>query len=132
MRGGTLFSDLGPAGAYGGEGWTISGSTSQVTISYTVASLFTVEGTGALPVAGIDLAVSQDIPLGGQPAQSHTFYASIWTDDSGVPGTEVAGAYWSLSTSVQGLGCSGLYSNCPLVSITDITGVSLTGGQQYS
>jgi len=126
MRGSTLFSDLGPAGdVYGFESWAVSGSESQVGTSYTTAALFTASGTGALPVTGIDLAVTEAIVSGGQPAQSYTFYASLWTDSAGLPGAEVPGAYWSLSTTLPDASC------CALVFVTNIMGVTLTGGQQY-
>ena len=125
MRGGTLFSDLGPAGnVYGAGNYGVMGSGAdifhpgQTPLSDTVANLFTASGTGSLPVTGIDLAVRN---MGGPS----TFYASIWTDSGGDPGVQVAGAYWSLSTSTSEPGC------CELVSITGITGVTLTGGQQY-
>jgi len=70
-------------------------------------------------VIQIDLAVSNDEDT------LDTFYASIWTENAGIPGTEVSGAYWSLSTSAIFGTC------CALVSITGITGVNLTGGQEY-
>jgi hypothetical protein len=117
---GTLFSDLGPAGSVynGGSGWTVSG-TGTVGTSFSSADLFTVAGSGSLAVSQIDLAVSN-------AAGVNTFYATIWTDNSGTPGSQVAGASWNpLSTTTSFGDC------CGLVSITGITGVSLTGGQQY-
>ena len=120
MRGSTLFSDLGPAGnVYGAGGWSVAGAESSPGGSMTTAGLFTVSGTGSLPVTGVDLAVAN---VGGL---ENTFYASIWTDNGGLPGVEVAGAYWDLSTSASYSSC------CDLVSITGIAGVTLTGGQQY-
>jgi hypothetical protein len=112
-----LFSDLG-GGVYDiSSGWSIEGSGATGT-SYTTASLFTVVGSGSLAVTEIDLAVT----LASGPG---TFYASIWTDNSGTPGTEVDS--WSpLSTSTV-FGSS----NSSLVSITNITGLDLTGGTKY-
>lgn len=120
MKGSTLFSDLGPADDLYNDGWfgIVSGSGSVAGYSTIQAGLFTVSGSGSLPVTGIDLGVGEE----GSPS---TFYASIWTDSGGQPGTQVAGAYWSLSTNAAIGTC------CSLVSITGITGVALTGGQQY-
>jgi hypothetical protein len=122
-----LFSDLGPPAivlpADGSvyiccSGFAVSGSSSTFGAS-TVADAFTVAGGGSFSVSEIDVAVSNvDDSL-------NTFYASIWTDVSGGPGTEIAGAYWSESTTVSAGTC------CDLVSITDITGVALTGGSEY-
>jgi PEP-CTERM motif len=81
--------------------------------------LFTVAGSGSLSVGQVDLAVNN------ANGSLDTFYATIWTDNAGLPGGEVAGAYWSLSTSTTFGSC------CGLVSVTGIDGVSLTGGQQY-
>ena len=86
--------------------------------SFTAANLFAVAGDGSLSVTQIDFALTDQSDGPG------TFYASIWTDNAGLPGTEVAGAYWSLSTSNTGMCCS-------LVSVADIAAVRLTGGQQY-
>jgi hypothetical protein len=82
------------------------------------ADQFTVSGTGSLPVLEIDLAVSNI--LGG-----NSFFASIWTDNSGTPGTQVPDAFWDLSTTNTAETC------CSLVTITGITGVTLTGGDEY-
>lgn len=124
-----LFSDLGTGSdvyntgglpAPNGMGWGICGSAADGCsgLSAITAQLFTVAGTGSLPVTQIDLAVSND------NSSLNTFYASSWTDDGGVPGAEVAGAHWSLSTTNTGTCCS-------LVSVTDISGVDVTGGSQY-
>jgi hypothetical protein len=124
-----LFSDLGTgSNVYNtaelpppnGIGWAIDGSTAPGAggLSEITADLFTVLGTGSLPVTQIDLAVSNS------NSSLSTFYASIWTDNSGIPGAEMPGAYWSWSTTNTGTCCS-------LVSVTGITGVDLTGGSQY-
>ena len=116
----TLFSDLGPPGNVyqGGTGWTISGS-GFVGTSFTGANLFTVGGSGNFSVTSFDLGV-------GYVTGTNSFFASIWTDNAGLPGTEVAGASWgNLSSSQTFGGC------CGLVTVTGISGVTLTGGQSY-
>jgi hypothetical protein len=122
----TLFTDLtSTAPIYnGGSGWAVNGLPSPPFAGFpfqsnTVANLFTVTGSGSLAVDEIDLAVSNfELVI--------TFYATIWTDNSGVPGVEVPGALWTpLSTTQAFNDC------CALVSITGITGVTLTGGQPY-
>lgn len=114
-----LFSDLGPANnPYNCcTGWTISGS-GYIGTSFTAANLFTVSGQGSRTVTQIDLAVH--IVTG-----SNSFYATIWTNDGGVPGTQVADAYWPNLT--------GLDSQSPfgLVTIIPGSGLTLTGGQSY-
>jgi PEP-CTERM motif len=119
--GGTLFSDLGSGGSIYSTSsqWTVAGSASPYGLSQTVANLFTVAGSGSLSVSQVDLAV------GNISNTLDTFDASIWTDNAGLPGTQVTGAFWSLSTATN-------YGTCySLVSATGITGVTLTGGQQY-
>jgi len=82
-------------------------------------NLFTVAGSGSLSVSEIDLAVGNVTPY------ANTFFATIWTDSTGLPGIQVADADWSTSTSATAGTC------CGLVSLTGITGVNLTGGDQY-
>jgi hypothetical protein len=121
MAAGVLFTDLGPAGnVYDRDhGWAVTGTDYCLSPGcFTSAQLFTVSGIGSVPVTGIDLAV--DNAYG-----ANSFYASIWTDSSSLPGAQVADAYWTLSTSTPSGSC------CDFVSITDIAGVTLTGGQQY-
>jgi len=115
----TIFTDLGPSGnVYGTGGHDVSGAgSSSHGISFTSADLFTALSSSL--VSQIDLAVSNE-------QAPPTFYAGIWTDAGGTPGTQVAGAYWSpLTTSQSYPGC------CGLVTITGISGVSLTGGESY-
>ncbi len=112
----TFFTDLGPMGNVYNEstGWTVAGSGT-IGESFTAANLFTSLASGS--VSQIDLAV-------GYAAGTNSFYASIWTDSGGLPGTEL----WvqnGLSSSQNFGGC------CGLVTITGITGLSLTAGQQY-
>jgi len=114
----TMFSDLGPSGNVYNccTGWTVSG-TGTIGTSYTEAGLFTPLTGGN--VTQIDLGVSS-------VAGPDTFYASIWTDSGGTPGTQVAGAYWSPLNANQSFG-----GCCGLVTISGISGVSLTAGQSY-
>lgn len=112
----TFFSDLGPQGNVYQccDGWTVSGSGILGT-SFTAANLFTSMASGN--VSQIDLAVSY---AGG----TNTFYASVWTDNGGVPGTQL----WredNLSSNQNFGGC------CGLVTVTGITGLDLTAGTQY-
>lgn len=118
---GILFSDLGPPGSLYDccIGWTISGTGSSVGASQSVASDFTVAGSGSQSVTQIDLAVSN----AGGPG---TFDASIWTVVDGLPGVEIAGASWTSLSTGDSLG-----NCCGLASITGISGVFLNGGQDY-
>ena len=116
----TLFSDLGPPGNVyqAGTGWTVSG-TGLIGTSFTSANLFTVGGSGNFSVTSFDLGV-------GYAGGTNTFFASVWTDNAGLPGTEVAGASWgNLSSSQNFGGC------CGLVTVSGISGVNLTGGDSY-
>lgn len=53
-----------------------------------------------------------------------TFFAALYTDNNGVPGTEL-GQWNNLMSTEQFGDC------CGLVSITGITGIDLTAGQSY-
>jgi hypothetical protein len=115
----TLFSDLGSGGSYQQNSYyQVFGSNFfKNSGSQAWADLFTVAGSGTDTVSEIDVAAG---PAQGGPTS--TFYASIWTDESGAPGTQVAGAYWTFSnTTAPGA----------LVSITGISGVSLIGAADY-
>jgi hypothetical protein len=116
---GTIFSDLGPTGNVYDvtNGYTIAGSGT-IGESYTAANLFIPGGSGAQNVSQIDLAVGYII--------NGPFYASIWTDVNNLPGSQVANAYWGNLMSNTSFG-----SCCGLVTISGISNVSLTGGQQY-
>ena len=87
MAGTVLFSDLGTNGTIyttnGGN--VVDGSAAGLTpFSLATADLFTVSGTGSFSVSEIDLAVAV---FGGS---NNTFTASIWTDNAGLPGSQVA------------------------------------------
>ena len=55
---------------------------------------------------------------------SDTFYAALYTDNDGLPGTQL-GFWGNLTSNQEEGGC------CGLVSITGITGISLTAGENY-
>jgi hypothetical protein len=130
MAASTLFSDLGlPGNQYSCcTGWAVSGAASDIGF-ITDANLFTVGGNGNFDVTQIDVGIGwQDPPP--------TFYASIWTDNAGLPGSQVAGAFWSPLTTITEAGvcpptCPGSYDGGGFVTISGISGVSLTGGQSY-
>ena len=117
----TLFSDLGPPGNVyvGGIGWSINGSGPPFGSSQTAAGMFTVGGIGNFSVDSIDLAV-------GQVNAPFTFDASIWTDNAGLPGVQVANAAFDNLMSNQPFG-----GCCGLVTVSGISGVTLTGGESY-
>jgi len=112
----TFFTDLGPMGNeyQGGTGWTVSG-TGLIGTSFTAANLFTSLASGS--VGQIDLAV-------GYAGGLNTFYAAVFTDNNGLPGTQLFRED-NLSSSQNFGGC------CGLVTITGISGLSLTAGQSY-
>ncbi|MGB8885886.1 MAG: choice-of-anchor R domain-containing protein [Candidatus Korobacteraceae bacterium] len=112
----TFFTDLGPQGNVYNccSGWTVSGSGT-VGESFTAANLFTSLLTGS--VSQIDLGV-------GFVTGVNSFYASVWTDNGGLPGTEL-GQWNNLSSGTTFGQC------CGLVTISNITGLSLTAGTQY-
>jgi len=114
---GTIFTDLGPPGNVYNccTGWTVSG-TGTLGTSFTAANLFTAAIGGS--VTQIDLGV-------GAVVAPPTFDASIWTDASNLPGTQVPGAFWGGLTATQPFG-----GCCGLVTIP-VSGVSLTAGQSY-
>jgi len=117
--GSVLFSDLGPSFTYGsGVALSIEGSgAGSLPTPVGLAMPFTVAGTGNEAVTQVDLAITYVLT-------PPTFTASIWTDLSGKPGTQVAGAFWSLSASAPFETC------CSLVAVP-VSGVTLVGGAQY-
>jgi hypothetical protein len=112
----TFFTDLGTgSNAYNCcSGWTVSG-TNAPPGSFSAANLFTSLATGN--VTQIDLAV-------GYISGVNSFYASIWTDNGGLPGTQLA-RWDNLSSSTTFGQC------CGLITISNISGLSLTAGDQY-
>lgn len=112
----TYFSDLGTgSNVYNCcDGWTISG-TGSVGTSFTSADLFTSMASGS--VSQIDLGV-------GYVEGVNSFYAAIYTDNGGLPGTQVA-RWDNLSSSTNFGSC------CGLITINNISGLSLSSGTQY-
>jgi hypothetical protein len=113
----TFFDDLGSGNDVYNccSGWTISG-TGSIGESFTAANEFTSLASGS--VSQIDLGVGYVAGFLNQ------FYAAVYTDNNGLPGTEL----WTQSnlSSSQEFG-----SCCGLVSITGISGLTLTAGQAY-
>lgn len=136
-QGDVLFSALGTgANAYSTTTvyFPVSGAINGNSIGQARAMEFAVQGSGSQTVSQIDLGVSTggaagpgcggDLQLGCFTG-AVSFAVSIWTDSGGVPGTQVANAHWTTSTNTLAYAC------CPVVSIPDISGVALTGGDQY-
>jgi hypothetical protein len=115
MADSTLYSNLGTDPVYQCcNGWTVSGSGT-VGTSFTAANEFTAMASGS--ISQIDIGI-------GYVTGVNSFYAAIYSDNGGLPGTQL----WrqdGLSSSQNFGGC------CGLVSITGITGVSLTAGENY-
>jgi hypothetical protein len=118
-RGQVFFSDLGTgSNVYNTiTGYAIAGSSSVEGASYAQANLFQTVAGGY--VSQIDLAVSN---FSGSTA----FYASIYTDAGGVPGTRVSGAYWGVTTFPLSAG-----NCCELADIPLISGVVLAPDTNY-
>ena len=111
----TLYSNLGTNPVYQeGNGWTVSGSGT-VGTSFTAANEFTAMASGS--ISQIDIGI-------GYVTGVNSFYAALYTDNGGLPGTQM----WrqdGLSSSQNFGGC------CGLVTITGLSGVSLTAGESY-
>jgi hypothetical protein len=112
----TLYSNLGPEGDVYNccTGWTVSG-TGTVGTSFTAANQFTAMASGS--ISQIDIAVS--LVTG-----TNSFYAALFTDNGGLPGTQL-GRWDDLSSNQPVGGC------CGLVTITGISGINLTAGESY-
>ncbi len=111
-----LYSNFGPTGDVYNccSGWTISG-TGTVGTSFTAANEFSPSMSGS--VSEIDVAV-------GYVTGVNSFYVALDQDNGGQPGTQLG--YWgNLSSSTTFGQC------CGIVSITGITGINLTAGDNY-
>jgi hypothetical protein len=97
------------------SGWTVSGEQATGS-SFSAANSFISMASGS---------VSQiDIGIGWVLSPSNTFYAAVFTDNGGMPGTQL----WredNLTSPQQFGGC------CGVVTISGISGLTLTAGQQY-
>jgi hypothetical protein len=113
----TLFSDLGsPRNVYNrADGWRVSGANSQTGMSFTTASQFQPANSGT--VSQIDVAVTYVSGV-------NSFNVALYSDNGGLPGT-VLSQWNSLSSSTNFGGC------CGMVTISGITGISLTAGTDY-
>jgi hypothetical protein len=113
----TYFNDFGNGFSYqNGSGWTVSGTQGTGT-SFTAANEFTALATGS---------VSQiDIGIGWVLHPSDQFYAAVYT--VGMNGTpdQLLFRDDNLTSSQQFGGC------CGIVTISGISGLNLTAGQQY-
>lgn len=121
--GNVIYSDLGTgSNVYNtsSNSWGVQGSANAFSpgLADGIAALFMAQGSGSEAVGQIDLGMWNFSGL-------QSFTASIWTDVAGKPGAQVSGALWSLAATNAYPGC------CALASVTGISGVSLTGGQQY-
>jgi hypothetical protein len=113
----TLYTNLGSEGNLYQccNGWTISG-TGTVGTSFTTANEFTAMASGS--VSQIDIAI-------GYVTGTNSFYAALYTvGGDGNPGSQLG--YWGGLSSEQNFG-----GCCGLVTITGITGLTLTAGQDY-
>jgi len=113
----TLYSNLGTGdNVYQCcTGWTVSG-TGTLGTSFTQANEFTAMASGS--ISQIDIGI-------GYVTGTNSFYAALYTVGSdGNPGTQLD-RWDNLSSSQNFGGC------CGLVSITGISGVSLTAGESY-
>jgi len=112
----TFYSNLGTGtdAYYCCEGWTMGG-TGTLGTSYTLAEEFTAGVTGS--VSQIDVGV-------GYVEGTNSFFGALYTASGNDPGTLVA--QWSNLTISQSFG-----GCCGLVTISGITGVSLTAGTSY-
>ncbi len=113
----TLYSNLGTGSDVYQccTGWTVSGTAATGT-SFTSANEFTAMSSGN---------ISQiDIGIGWVLHSTDTFYAALYTDNGGLPGTQL-GFWGGLTSNQEEGGC------CGLVSITGISGISLTAGENY-
>ena len=93
----------------------MSGSASSGGISYTAANAFTAAASGS--VSRMDIGI-------GSVSGLDSFYAALYTDNNGLPGTQL-GQWSNLTSNVPSGQC------CGVVTISGISGLSLTMGQQY-
>jgi hypothetical protein len=116
MSSDTFYSNLGPPGDVYDccSGWTVSG-TGTVGTSFTAANLFTSLISGS--ISEIDVGV-------GYVTGTNSFYVALFTNNGNLPGTQL-GRWDNLSSSQSFGGC------CGLVTITGISGVTLTAGEDF-
>jgi hypothetical protein len=109
-----FYNNLGTGGnpyQCGPTGWPVAGSASPLLQSFTQAAGFTSQNSGS--VSRIDVGVNLVSGV-------NSFYVALYTNNAGLPGTLIA-RWDNLSAG-----------RCPgLVTITGITGLTLTAGTQY-
>jgi hypothetical protein len=112
----TFFSDLGTgSNVYNCcSGWTVGGSET-LGNSFTAANEFMAGASGS--VSQIDIGV-------GYVEGTNSFFVGLYTASGNAPGTLID--QWNNLSSSTNFG-----SCCGLISITGITGVSLTAGDNY-
>lgn len=117
MAGSTLYSNLGSGSTVYNccAGWAITG-TGSIGTSFTTANEFQVSTSGS--ASEIDFAVGYVAGFG------NSFYLNVDADNGGQPGTVLA-SFNNLSSSTPFGTC------CGLVSITGISGLSLSTGTIY-
>jgi PEP-CTERM motif-containing protein len=96
------------------SGWTVSG-TGSIGTSFTAANQFEVTTSGN--VFQIDIGI-------GYVEGVNSFYVDIDKDNAGQPGAVLA-SFTGLSSSTNFGGC------CGLVTISNISGLSLSAGTEY-
>ncbi len=113
---GDLYTNLGTGSSVYNccSGWTVSG-TGSIGTSFTSANEFSPTASGS--VGEIDVAV-------GLVEGTNSFYWDVDANNNGVPGAVLA-SFTGLSSSTTFGSC------CGLVSITGISGLSLTAGTDY-
>lgn len=116
MADSTLYSNLGTGSDVyqSSTGWTVSGSGT-VGTSFTAANEFTAMASGS--ISQIDIGI-------GYVTGVDSFYAALYTNNNGLPGTQLG--IWNNLTATQNFG-----GCCGLVTITGISGISLTAGENY-
>ncbi|MFZ0706264.1 MAG: choice-of-anchor tandem repeat GloVer-containing protein [Candidatus Korobacteraceae bacterium] len=110
-----MFSDLGPPGdRYGDNAYFVFGSGAKG-VSLIAANSFTISGTGAFDITELDLGLVYYMGV-------NSFLVSIYNDNNGLPGIQVANACFPAVSGVP---------DGNLLNITSISGVSLSAGQRY-
>jgi hypothetical protein len=112
----TFFSDLATSGNLYNccEGWTMGGTGTLGSYVYD-ANEFMAGATGSL--TQLDVGI-------GYVTGENSFFVALYSDTNNLPGT-LLGQWNDLSANQQFGGC------CGLLSITGITGITLTSGQDY-
>lgn len=111
----TIYSNLGAGNSYdSATGWTVSGTTAPVGFQ-TLAQGFAA--LGDFDIEQIDIGF-------GLVSGTNSARVSLWTDSSGVTGSQLG------SWDVSGIPTFGSTST-GLVTISGITGISVTSGMNY-